>query len=263
MRIALISLDQAWQDKPANERQCAHWVDAAAQAGAEMVVFPEMTLTGYSMAVEQIAEEPANSPSLEFFKDLSKNRLAIAFGIVHQGPKGPKNQMIVVGDDGTVLANYAKIHPFTLAGENKYFQSGDSLAVFPWADTRVGCSICYDLRFPTLFQNMTPQAEVILNIANWPAVRVSHWETLLRARAIENQCFFLGVNRTGRDGNGIEYLRSSQAYSPWGELLQPCESLGEMDLYDLDAAEARTARAKLSVIADRRPGFYAELSKNS
>lgn len=258
MRVALVSLDQAWEDKAENCIRVAEHVDAAVVAGASLVVFPEMTLTGFSMAVESIGEDPGRSDTVAFFKKLASGRIAIAFGVVHlEGGKGV-NKLVVIDREGQVLAEYRKIHPFSYGNEHLHYAPGDTLATFELEDLRIGCTVCYDLRFPALYQALARHCDVILNIANWPYRRVEHWDALLRARAIENQLFMVGVNRTGVDGNGLEYSRSTKVYDPWGESIQAIASNGTLDIVEVEGAAVRDARNILPVFSDRRDHLYSQ-----
>ena len=259
MRIALVSLDQAWEDKATNRARVAEHVDTAVAGGANLVVLPEMTLTGFSMAVEFIGEDAGASETVAFFRDLAARRIAIAFGVVHlKGNKGV-NKLIVINRDGHVLADYHKLHPFSHAGEHLRYTPGDAPTRFELDGLHIGCTICYDLRFPALYQALARHCDVVLNIANWPQHRIEHWDTLLRARAIENQMFMIGVNRTGTDGNGLEYSRSTTAYGPCGEFIQPIVSDGVLDIVEIKGAAVKEARSALPVSADRRDNLYARL----
>lgn len=259
MRIALVSLDQAWEDKAANRARVAVQIEAAVAAEAKLVVFPEMTLTGYSMAVGRIGEDPMHSETVEFFQGLAHGRIAIAFGVVHIERGKGVNKLMVVGSDGSVLAEYRKLHPFSLAGEDACCVPGDALSSFELGGLRVGCTICYDLRFPAVYQALALHCDVVLNIASWPQQRAEHWDVLLQARAIENQMFMVGVNRCGIDGNGLLYERSSRVYDPSGKTVAPIAGKDPIEIVELDPQAVVLARRSLPFAADRRDAFYAHL----
>lgn len=258
MRIALVSLDQEWENKAENRRRVLRDVDIAVAAGAELVVFPEMTLTGFTMNSDITGEDPEDSETVKFFKNLAIDRIAIAFGVVHLDAGRGMNKLIVVGQGGNLVASYTKIHSFSYAQENKYFRAGETPVFFVLNGSTIGLTICYDLRFPSLYQALSYNCDVIINIANWPEVRIEHWDTLLRARAIENQIYMVGVNRTGSDGNGLKYERSSQVFGPSGELIQPLLSHGMVDIVELDEALVRETRREFPVLSDRRDDLYAQ-----
>ena len=263
MRIALVSLDQAWEDKVTNRSRVSEHFYKSVAAAVDLVIFPEMTLTGFSMDVNSIGEDPEFSDTVDFFRELARGNAAIAFGVVHIESKNGSNKLIVVGQDGNLVASYTKIHSFSYALENKYFRAGETPAFFDLNELCIGLTICYDLRFPALYQALSYNCDVIINIANWPEQRVEHWETLLRARAIENQAFMVGVNRTGIDGNGLKYERSSKVFGPLGKLIQPVFSDGLIDIVELDKAAVRETRTEFPVLSDRRNHLYSEFYRGS
>jgi omega-amidase len=257
MQVALVSLDVEWEDKRSNLERCRVLAARAAALGAELVVFPEMTLTGFSMNATSISEPPTSSPTIEAFSALSAElRVAIVFGVVVHGTERPRNTLVVV-EDGREVARYAKIHPFTYAHEHEHYEGGDALVVTQVAGAAVGLSVCYDLRFPELFAQLAPAAEIVLVIANWPARRIAHWHALLVARAIECQCWVVGVNRIGRDRTGAEYPRSSVVITPEGERQEARLGEDEVDVYDLDPGRVADYRRRFPVLQDRRPAVYA------
>jgi predicted amidohydrolase len=258
MRIALVSLDQAWEDKVTNRSRVFEHLYKSVAATVDLVIFPEMTLTGFSMDVHSIGEDPEFSETVDFFRELATGNAAIAFGVVHIESRKGSNKLIVVGHDGRILAQHRKMHLFTYAGENQHFKAGDVPAWFELNGLGIGCTICYDLRFPALYQALARHCDVIINIANWPGPRLEHWDTLLRARAVENQLFMVGVNRTGVDGNGLKYERSSKVFGPSGKLIRPVFSDGLIDIVELDEAAVRETRTEFPVLADRRDDLYAQ-----
>jgi predicted amidohydrolase len=168
------------------------------------------------------------------------------------------NESIFISSHGSVIGEYTKIHPFTFAGEGKYFDSGDRLEVVQYQSMNIGLSICYDLRFPEIYSAMAQNCDLIINIANWPKKRMSHWKALLKARAIENQIFIIGVNRTGIDGNDLEYADSSCAYDANGELI-PSSSEGNMHIYEIDKQWQEDYRSTFNTVCDRKIEFYKEV----
>jgi predicted amidohydrolase len=260
MRIALVSLDQAWEDKPANLERCAQHAAAAAVAGADLVVFPELTLTGFTMNAAAVAEAEDESPTVAAFRDLARaHDLHIAFGVALHGERHPRNTVVVLGRNGVELGRYAKLHPFSHADEDEHYEPGDSTTVVRIARMNTGLTICYDLRFPELYSSLAPSCDAILVIANWPAPRIEHWHTLLRARALDCQCFIIAVNRTGTDGTGMNYPRSSCIVHPRGTVLQPDQAAGELDIYAIDAGAAAQYRRTFPTLRDRRPDLYRSL----
>jgi omega-amidase len=257
VKVALASLDQKWEDKAHNLERCKALVGRASDLGAELVIFPEMTLTGFTMNVGISAEDPAHSPSIAAFSDLARlYQLWVIAGIVLAGTAKAANTLVAFSPDGAERARYVKIHPFSLAGEATCFQAGGELATVKMPEFSLGLSICYDLRFPELYSALAASSDVLVNIANWPKARVAHWRVLLRARAIENQVFVIGVNRSGTDGAGLEYEPSSVVVNPDGGFLAPIVSEGELDLYDLKPEELVEYRSRFSTRPDRVPELY-------
>ena len=262
MRIALVSLDQIWADKEANISRCKKFVTSALAASCNTIIFPEMTLTGYSLDAQKICESIDDSITLRWFSDLaSKSRINIVFGAVlsNQESSMPSNALCLAMSNGQSRVIYRKIHPFSYAQENEYYMAGADLNLMKVDDVLMAPAICYDLRFPEIFSAIASRVQLILVIANWPKKRLEHWYALLRARAIENQCFVVGVNRIGMDGNGIEYQKSSIIFSPQGDAVKP-KSVGyEMDIYQLDIAEVAKYRDEFPTIKDKRYSLYRDL----
>ena len=225
----------------------------------DLVVYPEMTLTGFTMESQKVKEDELSSETITFFKEQAqKYKVSIAFGVVLSKGEKATNNLVVVSEQG-VLATYAKIHPFSYAGEDNYYQAGDELKKLTIGGATIGLTICYDLRFPELYQAYSKDCYVILNIANWPERRVSHWRALNKARAIENQVFMIAVNRIGTDGKGLQYVFSSHIVSPYGEELKGTSLSEEVVVYDLNLEEVAQYRAEFPVKNDRKITLYKEI----
>jgi omega-amidase len=259
MRVALVSLDQRWQDKPANLVRCADFAAAAKAEGCGLAIFPEMTLTGYSMDVAAIMEPLEASRSLaDMGRVAAQAGIDLVFGACHGDGAGgrARNTLCLARGDSSAEVVYAKIHPFSFAGEDKVLDAGETLACRTAGGLTFGCTICYDLRFPEIYAVLSGDCQAIVNIANWPARRVAHWRALLVARAIENQLFVLGVNRIGTDGNGLSYEKSSLVVAPDGTLLAPVFASLEMDIFEIDPAESLRYREAFPIVRDKRWDLY-------
>lgn len=260
MKIALVSLNQKWEDKSANLLRCEELTKKAKLLGAELIIFPEMTLTGFSMNTSYSEESADQSSSVNAFSSIAKhNQIAVVAGVVLRSGVKPSNALVAFSDDGKEQARYFKIHPFSFAKENEHFHSGNQLAKMTISEFKFGFSICYDLRFPELYSAMAKDCDVIVNIANWPKRRVDHWRTLLKARAIENQVFVIGVNRVGIDANGLEYEHSSLIVNPNGEFIKPLLSETEIDVYEISQQDLIDFRRSFSTRQDRQPCFYQSI----
>ena len=260
MKVALISLDQKWEDKAYNMQRCAKLAARAAACDADLVIFPEMTLTGFTMNTQLSAEDPEQSSTLNAFGALAKEHgISLVAGLAVSNGSKAANTLVAFSGEGLEQARYAKIHPFSLAGEDRFFQAGNSLAKMRMPEFTLGFSICYDLRFPELYSALAKDCDVLVNIANWPKRRVMHWRALLQARAIENQTYVVGVNRIGMDGNGLEYERSSVVVNANGEFIEPVFSEGEMDIYEISRQALFDFRRGFSTRQDRLPDLYRAL----
>ena len=260
MKIALASIDQVWEQKKANLELCSSAASRAAARGARLVVFPEMTLTGFSMNADAIAEPAAASPTIDAMSTIARDtEVALAFGVVLRSRGRPQNSLSVVDEYGAEVARYAKIHPFSHAHEHQHYDGGDTVVHALIGDVVLGLTICYDLRFPELYSALAPSCDAIIVIANWPAARIEHWRALLVARAIDCQCYVIGVNRTGRDGNGLDYPASSMVVDPRGAVIPPDESDGDVAVYTLDPGLVADYRRAFPILADRRKSLYREL----
>ena len=261
MKVALVSLNQSWENKADNKQKVGETLALIAEhcTNTDLVVYPEMTLTGFTMESQKVKEDELSSETITFFKDQAKKyKVSIAFGVVLSKGEKATNNLVVVSEQG-VLATYAKIHPFSYAGENDYYQAGDELKKLTIGGATIGLTICYDLRFPELYQSYSKDCSVILHIANWPERRVSHWRALNKARAIENQVFMIAVNRIGTDGKGLQYVFSSHIVSPYGEELKGTSLSEEVVVYDLNLEEVAQYRAEFPVKNDRKITLYKEI----
>jgi predicted amidohydrolase len=243
MRVAMVETDTVWHDSGANQARLE-----SVRTDAELIVFPEMAFSGFSM------DAPTDEGAEEFLAGLARrNGQAIVAGYVGGANEEGKrtNLAAAFGPDGVRLARYAKLHPFSYAGEDGHYAPGSDLALFDLGGLRIALTICYDLRFPELFREaVLAGAEAFLVIANWPARRADHWRALLRARAIENLAFVVGVNRVGRDPN-VEYESSSMAFGPRGELLAEGNTVAE-----LDPGSVRAWRREFPALEDIRTDRY-------
>ena len=252
MRIAAVQHDIVWEDRDANFARLAPWVAAAAGAGAELVLLTETFSTGFSMTPG--IGEPEGGPSAQFLAGQAAEHGVWVGGTcpeIAADGELPYNSFVLAGPDGTTH-RYRKLHPFTHAGEHERFRAGEKPTTVEIGGLRVTPFICYDLRFANVFWDAAPATDVYLVPANWPGPRRHHWQTLLQARAIENQAYVVGVNRVGADGNGLEHLGDSRIVSPMGELLATAAAVETILLAEVDAAEVAATRDRFRFLADRR-----------
>jgi predicted amidohydrolase len=252
MRIAAVQHDIVWEDRDANFARLAPWVAGAAGAGADLVLLTETFSTGFSMTPG--IGEPEGGPSSQFLQAQAAEHGVWVGGTcpeIAADGELPYNSLVLAGPDGTTH-RYRKLHPFTHAGEHERFRAGEKPTTVEIGGVRITPFICYDLRFANVFWDAAPATDVYLVPANWPSPRRHHWQTLLQARAIENQAYVVGVNRVGADGNGLEHLGDSRIVSPMGELLATASGVETMLLADVDAAEVAATRERFAFLPDRR-----------
>ncbi|HKJ82284.1 MAG TPA: carbon-nitrogen family hydrolase [Ignavibacteriaceae bacterium] len=199
MLLGLVQYDPEWEDRERNKQKLTWLIDNNYKE-SDVLIFPEMTLTGFTMNSAEFAE-PVRGDSFKYFSRLAKNcKSHILAGIIEIYKENYFNTLIHIDKKGKLVKKYRKIHPFSFSTEDKYYTRGKKTVITEIEDFKTGLSICYDLRFPELYRKYAKErAELIVNIANWPVTRIEHWKSLLRARAIENQCYVAGVNRVGKD----------------------------------------------------------------
>ena len=219
MKIALCQTEILWEQKKENLCRARKWMEKAAAQGAELILFPEMSFTGFSMNTGFIAERaPETVQAMQAMA--SELGIGAGFGWVKAGEDRDKaeNHYTVVSSSGEILSDYVKIHPFRYSGEHRYFSGGDTLHTFQFGELCIGTLICYDLRFPEAFQILAETCDVIVVPANWPESRREHWKCLLQARSIECQTYILGVNCCGKQKE-LNYSGDSCMFAPDGSLL--------------------------------------------
>ncbi len=216
----------------------------------DLLLFPEMTLTGYTMKSEEFSEE-LDGACTRYFIDLSKRlQTNVIAGIVEKDGENIFNSAVHFDRNGIVIARYRKIHPFSMAGEEKYFEAGEELVSTKIDGVAAGLTVCYDLRFPELYRKYTQEGtKLLINIANWPVPRIAHWENLLRARAIENLSFVIGVNRVGNDPYN-EYSGNSLIYDSMGNQILSCKNNEGIFSAEIDIEDVEITRKKLNFLDD-------------
>jgi len=255
MKIGMIQINTAWHDKEANFARAENLIQEASFKGCDILVLPEMFNTGFSMEIEKIGEELNGQTSDFLAKTAAKYNTAIIAGypILSEDGKG-RNAAIAVDEKGQIIATYYKMHSFSYVDEHLHYDFGKDPIVFTIRGASASVFICYDLRFPEVFRRIAKRINCIFVIANWPATRIDHWNTLLKARAIENECYVIGVNRTGTDANGLSYPGSSHVFSPSGVDLYAGNSQDELVLADIDLSEVAKVRNEFPFLSDMRTG---------
>lgn len=255
MQIVALQFDIAWEDRSANLDTVRTLLGRTDVEPGALVVLPEMFAAAFSMNVERIAEEPGGETETFLAETARTHRAHVLAGVVTRGPDGRgRNEAVLFDPDGAPAGRYQKIHPFSFAGETDHYAPGDDVLLAPVGKFTLSPFICYDLRFPEVFRRAVRRgANLFTVIANWPAARAEHWTALLRARAIENQAYVVGVNRCGRDPKNA-YPGQSAIFDPRGEAI---ETAGEGETVltatlDIDRLEAY--RRDFPALQDMREG---------
>jgi predicted amidohydrolase len=251
MKVAAIQHDIDWEDGAATHKRLAPLIAQAAAAGARLVALTEMYATGFSMRPDRVAEDEGG-PNEQFLVDQARRHGCWLVGSIAQrsGSGRPRNVAVLAAPDGAVH-RYAKIHPFSYAGEHERYDAGSEFLTVDVEGVSVSVFVCYDLRFADEFWALAHDTDLYVVVANWPAVRREHWRTLLRARAIENQAYVLGVNRVGAVKE-LDHIGDSAIIDPLGRTLAEA-SIGETVLVaDVTPEVVREVRETLPFLRDRR-----------
>lgn len=248
MKIALVQYSPVWENKDANKQKILSMITEV--EGVDLFIFPEMTLTGFTMKSKEMSET-IQGESFRFFSSIAKNKSSNVFaGIIERRKNRIYNSFIHIKSDGNLVKLYRKVHPFSYSGENDHYDAGSKPASTKISNWKIGFTICYDLRFPELFRKYgKKRAHLIVNIANWPDTRIEHWRTLLKARAIENQCYVAGVNRVGKDPK-LNYIGFSSVFDPMGKQIIAVENEEKVIVVELDKNYVREVREKFPFLED-------------
>ncbi|MFO7755809.1 MAG: amidohydrolase [Bacteroidales bacterium] len=249
MKISLVQSDILWEDKKANFLKYESML-AGLKGNTDLVVLPEMFNTGFSMNSRDMAED-MDGQTMEWMKDISSaGNFGLAGSFIATEDGKYYNRLVFMKPGGDYYV-YDKGHLFRMEKENMFYTKGDRRVTVPFRGLNFSLQICYDLRFPVWSRNRNNAYDILIYIANWPAARRRVWTTLLPARAIENQSYVIGVNRVGRDGNGIDYCGDSLVAGPRGDIPAAAEeNAEEVVTVDLSPLELGQFREKFPVWRD-------------
>lgn len=216
LTVALGEYDTGWHNPIGSLANARTIAEQARAADADLLVLPEMCVSGFTMDADKFAEPP-NGPSTHALSAIAKDhQLWIIAGLSMRRDGRYLNSALAFAPDGSLAATYDKQRLFGYAKETTIYSAGTEPCVIQIGGLSFGLFVCFDLRFPELFQAVAPEVDACVVIANWPSARQRHWEVLTQARAIENQCYVVAVNRIG-EGDGIEYNGGSVIFDAWGE----------------------------------------------
>ncbi len=259
LTFTLIQTNLHWEDKAGNLKMFEEKINSI-QHPTQIVVLPEMFSTGFSMNAAVLAEE-MNGPTVEWMKRIAAEKKIILTGSViikasstleSAGGEVFYNRLIWMLPNGQ-FAYYDKRHLFAFAGEDKYYTAGNKRLIASVNGWKINLQVCYDLRFPVWARQSSqvePEYDIIIYVANWPERRMLAWRTLLTARAIENQCYVIGVNRVGYDGNDIYHSGNSMVRDAMGEVLYEKETDEDIFTITLSKDMLSEIRSKLPFLKD-------------
>jgi predicted amidohydrolase len=248
LNFTIIQPDIIWENKEANYQQYERYLTAIKEK-KEVVLLPEMFNTGFSMQPEKLAE-PMNGKAVQWMQQMAATHKCILAGSVMIEEEGNYfNRLIWMLPNGQFY-HYDKRHLFAYADEDKHYTAGDKRLIVSVNGWKICLMVCYDLRFPVWLRNQEEEYDVLVVVANWPERRSFAWSSLLRARAIENMSYVLGVNRVGDDGNGIHYNGCSAAIEPLGSTLWENKNQALAHTLTLDKKELIEKRTQFPFLKD-------------
>jgi omega-amidase len=263
MKIAAAQICCTLGDLNANLRRIRDFASRARDAGAGLIVFPEMVDTGYAMPVIQAHATPWSEAAVPELQKIAKAlSVAIVCGVSERDGSFIYNSQVFIDANGEIGARYRKTHLFAAAPieEHKCFSPGDELASFAIDRLRLGLSICYDLRFPELYRTLAVDDDVNVFIISsaWPFPRVEHFRILAAARAIENQSYVIAANRVGTD-DGVAFCGTSAIIDPYGVIVAAASAdREELICGEISEEVLHSIRNRMTVFAHRRPGLYGK-----
>jgi omega-amidase len=248
MKIAVIQSPLEWENPESNRNYFAAKIKSI-QESVDLIILPEMFTTGFTMNPYEVAETMDGETAIWMKSIAEKSQAAVCGSVVIKENDNYFNRLLFVFPSGEIKY-YNKRHLFTLAGENKIYKAGKEKLIVDYKGFRICLQVCYDLRFPVFARNKEDY-DVLVYVANWPKPRINAWDILLKARAVENMSYVIGVNRIGMDANNHEYIGHSQIVDFLGNyIVEPQETEGVF-VAILDKSELEETRKRLAFLNDR------------
>jgi omega-amidase len=248
LKTALIQTELSWENPNENKALLQEKINAISQY-VNLIVLPEMFTSGFTMNPKNVAQT-MQGEAISWLKETAKNKnCAITGSLVIEENGNYFNRLVFVFPSGEIQF-YDKHHLFTLAGEDKVYTPGKDKLIVEYKGFKICPLICYDLRFPVFSRNVEDY-DVLIYVANWPKPRINAWDILLKARAVENMSYVIGVNRVGLDANNLEYVGHSQAIDYFGNYIQEPQEIEGVFVVELDKSEMLETRQKLNFLNDR------------
>lgn len=249
LRVTLVQQPLLWEDAAGNRARFAQLL-AGLAGSTDLIVLPEMFTTGFSMRPEVLAEPVDGETCGWLLEQARRLDAAITGSVMTRTEPGCVNRLLFATPAGTI-EHYDKRHLFRMGGEPQHYLPGQRSVVVGWRDARIGLQVCYDLRFPVWSRRRAEfDYELLLYVANWPRRRSFAWSQLLSARAIENQCYVVGVNRCGSDGQGVDYTGGSAAHDFLGATLAQLGDQPGLATVTLDLAALQRFRERFPTHLD-------------
>jgi omega-amidase len=264
VKIGVVQFHAKLGQPDENALRVRQYIESAASQGCRLVLFPEMSDTGYEMeTIKRLAPCWDADRFLAMLQEAARaNDIYVVSGLAERSGEDVFNAVVALNPQGDVIGHYRKIHLFTGAPicEEKHLKAGSGITLFQADDFLCGLMVCYDLRFPELARLYAINGVQLLLVASaFPFPRLHHWETLVAARAIENQTFVAAANRVGQDG-AVTFCGSSQILDPFGAKLSSCTDSGEgLIVADIMAQNIADIRSNFNILQDRRPEIYKGL----
>ncbi len=265
MKIALAQMSVAQGDFSKNLQKVRELALLAKQRNADIILFPEMFVCGFNYKKNLEYIQQHQNDLTKQLSDIAKETNIYLCGstpYLISNNKPPTNRMRLFDNSGKEISNYDKLHLFSLFNEHRHCSAGNKITIAQTPFGKIALAICYDLRFPRLFETMAKmQADIVLLCSAWPYPRIEHWQILTKARAIENQIFFVAVNQCGTECFGdkkVEYFGLSQAINPWGDVIAQCPANAQdfLAFADINLQELTDIRKKIPVQNDKRTDIY-------
>ncbi|RXJ04348.1 carbon-nitrogen family hydrolase [Anaerobacillus alkaliphilus] len=258
MKVTCLQIDIQFGNPNENKKHVQEEITKAMANSPDVIVLPELWTTAYDLPrLDEIADQQG-SDSQQFLSQLAKEHQVNIVGgsIAKKTADGVTNTMYVFNRNGELVGEYSKAHLFQLMDEHLFLQSGNTKGHFTIDGAPCAGLICYDIRFPEWVRAHTTEgAEIVFVVAQWPLARLDHWRTLLRSRAIENQCYIVACNRSGHDPNN-EFAGHSLMIDPWGEVLAEADKEPTQLSATIDLSKVQQVRKQIPIFADRRTDLY-------
>ena len=249
LKIAVVQSNLVWENPKQNCHNFSQKIDDIKEE-VDIIILPEMFTSGFTMNAKAVAEK-MNGESISWMKKIAKEKNSVITGSLVVKDNGQFfNRLLFVEPNGNIQY-YDKRHTFTLAGEDKVYSAGNKKLIVDFKGWKICPLICYDLRFPVWSRN-TENYDLLIYVANWPKPRISAWDTLLQARAIENMSYCIGVNRIGKDGVGIEYSGHTAGYDVLGnKISKMLPNEDKTEILVLERRHVESYRNKLKFLNDK------------